>query len=213
MASDETRKAMEESASYWGDFHTLQEAQEKILVGTPWGWKESHKCIFQGILPELDWHVLEIGCGVGRLLLPIAGLCEKVYGLDVSQNMIDHATLYLRNVEKKELKVGDGIHVPWEDNLFDMVFSHITLQHVGDKEDVLAILREAYRVTKPGGINRHQFVWTKKDCASVKGKLALDGYKWKIKELEKALVEVGFEMVEAHIMGHPTWIWVTMRKP
>lgn len=41
------------------------------------------------MLPSADVSVLELGCGTGRVTLPLASACNFVHGLDISQTMID----------------------------------------------------------------------------------------------------------------------------
>ena len=33
--------------------------------------------------------VLELGCGTGRVFVPLAGVCEKLVGVDYSREMLD----------------------------------------------------------------------------------------------------------------------------
>jgi len=40
-------------------------------------------------LPSSDCSVLEIGCGTGRVLLPLSEHCRFIHGIDVSDGMID----------------------------------------------------------------------------------------------------------------------------
>ncbi|MCH8920853.1 MAG: methyltransferase domain-containing protein, partial [Chloroflexi bacterium] len=44
--------------------------------------------LLEGIPLRRDWTSLEIGCGIGRLLRPIAAQCQRVIGIDLSENMI-----------------------------------------------------------------------------------------------------------------------------
>src|SRR5438093_4542662 len=43
---------------------------------------------YQARLPSSDASVLELGCGTGRVLLPLAASCGFIYGLDRSQAML-----------------------------------------------------------------------------------------------------------------------------
>jgi SAM-dependent methyltransferase len=40
------------------------------------------------LLPGRQSHVLELGCGTGRVLIPLSALCGYIHGVDVSQAMV-----------------------------------------------------------------------------------------------------------------------------
>ena len=43
---------------------------------------------YQARLPSSDAAVLELGCGTGHVLLPLAGACGFIHGIDRSQAML-----------------------------------------------------------------------------------------------------------------------------
>ena len=43
---------------------------------------------FKSLIPSADARVLELGCGTGRVLLPLAEVCGYIHGLDLSEAMI-----------------------------------------------------------------------------------------------------------------------------
>ena len=43
---------------------------------------------YQARLPLSDASVLELGCGTGRVLLPLAAVCGFIHGMDRSQAML-----------------------------------------------------------------------------------------------------------------------------
>ena len=43
---------------------------------------------YQARLPSSDAAVLELGCGTGRVLLPLAATCGFIHGIDRSQAML-----------------------------------------------------------------------------------------------------------------------------
>lgn len=62
--------------------------------------------------------ILDLGCGTGVLTVQLAGLCNKVMGVDSSQNMIEKAKQQFSNIE---FMVCDALTLPFE-NEFDVVF-------------------------------------------------------------------------------------------
>jgi SAM-dependent methyltransferase len=51
---------------------------------------------YVGMARDSGGPVLEMGCGTGRVLLPIARAGVEIYGIDISQGMLDHLVATLR---------------------------------------------------------------------------------------------------------------------
>ena len=112
--------------------------------------------ILDGIPVAADWRVLEIGCGIGRLLRPLSERVASAVGVDLSEEMVARARVFCAGRTNVELHRTDGAldFLPAES--FDFVFSHIVFQHVPRKAYVQRYLRGAARLLKPGGILRVQ---------------------------------------------------------
>ena len=87
--------------------------------------------------------VLELGCGTGLLLERVAKVARSAKGIDLSPGM-------LRSAEERGLDVTQGsvTELPWDDGSFDFVYSVKVMAHV---PEIQQALREAARVTRPGG--------------------------------------------------------------
>lgn len=110
--------------------------------------------------------VLEIGCGMGRTAIGFARHFARVDGIDVSPTMIARAReLGLPGNVTLALTPGDG-HIDHGDGEFDLVFSHLVLQHVPDAETVALYLAETARVLRPHGRAVLQFDTRPPDLAS-----------------------------------------------
>src|SRR5579872_681415 len=97
--------------------------------------------------------VLDLGSGGGIDVLLSArrvGPTGKVYGLDMTDEMLALARENQRKagVENVEFLKGEIEHIPLPDNSVDVVISNFVINLSGDKDRVL---REAFRVLKPGG--------------------------------------------------------------
>ncbi|MEX2032757.1 MAG: class I SAM-dependent methyltransferase, partial [Dehalococcoidia bacterium] len=103
--------------------------------------------------PAPDWSVLDIGCGVGRMLRPMSEQFEKVIGIDISPAMINFAREELADRPNVELHVGNGQDLSViADNSIDLVYSVYAFQHFPRRSIVDNYLKETRRVLKPGGI-------------------------------------------------------------
>jgi 2-polyprenyl-3-methyl-5-hydroxy-6-metoxy-1,4-benzoquinol methylase len=95
---------------------------------------------------------LDVGCGIGRLAVPLARRFTQVDALDISQEMIDKAKELHASVTNLNFSVGSGVDLErFASDRYDLVFSYIMLQHIPDPEIIYGYLREFGRVLKPGG--------------------------------------------------------------
>jgi len=97
--------------------------------------------------------VLDLGSGGGIDVLLSAkrvGPTGKAYGLDMTDDMLALARENQRQagVENVEFLKGEIENIPLPDNSVDVVISNCVINLSSDKERVL---REAFRVLKPGG--------------------------------------------------------------
>jgi arsenite methyltransferase len=107
--------------------------------------------------------VLDVGCGVGVTPCYIARKYNcKVVGIDIVEKMVERSR---ERAEKEglqdrvEFKVADAQDLPFEDNLFDAVFTESVTAFPADKQKAV---NEYVRVTKPGGyIGLNESTWLK----------------------------------------------------
>ena len=97
--------------------------------------------------------VLDLGSGGGIDVLLSArrvGPTGKAYGLDMTDEMLALADENRRKsgLANVEFLKGEIEHIPLPDNTVDVIISNCVINLSGDKDRVL---REAYRVLKPGG--------------------------------------------------------------
>jgi arsenite methyltransferase len=97
--------------------------------------------------------VLDLGAGGGIDVLLSArrvGPTGKAYGLDMTDEMLALAEDNKRKsgLENVEFLKGEIEHIPLPDNSVDVIISNCVINLSGDKDRVI---REAFRVLKPGG--------------------------------------------------------------
>ena len=97
--------------------------------------------------------VLEIGCGMGRLLRPFVGRASRVIGFDISGEMIARArAVAARGRRRSSSTRPTGSLRPVADATVDFVYSFIVFQHIPVKAAICRYVREARRVLRRGGL-------------------------------------------------------------
>ena len=91
---------------------------------------------------------LDLGCGTGEMLKLILqeDTHKELCGIDLSEKMLAVAKSKLP--EQVKLILGDSESLPFSDNAFDVVYCNDSFHHDPAPQNVL---REVYRVLKPGG--------------------------------------------------------------
>jgi len=99
--------------------------------------------------------VLDMGCGTGFVARQLAQRKDfhgRVLGVDLSPHLVEAATRLSREEglsEKVRFSVGDTRSLDLADAGFDAVLPHTLVSHV---YDAAAVIREAARVVRPGGV-------------------------------------------------------------
>lgn len=109
--------------------------------------------------------VLDFGCGVGRVLLPLAKHAESAVGVDISPAMLEEAKLNaarwaLPNV--RLLQSDDSLSLV--DGEFDLVHSAIVFQHI-DVPRGRRLFQRLLELLAPGGIAAIQITYGKSKYA------------------------------------------------
>ena len=104
-------------------------------------------------------HCVDFGCGVGRLVIPLAGLSENVIGIDVSDHMLAEAA---SNCGKKNIE--NVLFVKSDDDLteitgsYDFIHSCLVLQHIPTKRG-MRLVNALLHHLEPGGVVAIQFYY------------------------------------------------------
>jgi len=95
---------------------------------------------------------LEYGCGVGRLLIPIARHSGEAIGVDVAPRMLELSATHLRQAGVTNARVMPADDdLMRQDALFDFINSFLVLQHV-PPERGYQVIGNLLRLLKPGGV-------------------------------------------------------------
>lgn len=108
------------------------------------------------LVPQEGDIVLEIGFGSGHSIVALAelvGVSGKVYGIDISEGMLDITRSRVKEAgvtERVVLECGDAMRLPFDADLFDGIFISFTLE-LFDTPEIPLVLSECLRTLRRGG--------------------------------------------------------------
>lgn len=97
--------------------------------------------------------LLDCGCGPGTITSGLAEAASpgEVIGIDLEESQLQLAreNATKRGLSNLSFESCSVYELPYQDARFDVVFSNAMLEHM---QDPMAVLKEMYRVLKPGGL-------------------------------------------------------------
>jgi len=97
-------------------------------------------------------YVLDLGCGLGGTSRYLAAECGcRVAAIDLTPNFVEVARVLTARcglADRVEIRQGNALALPFQDGIFDHVWSFAVTMNIADKE---GLAREVARVLKPGG--------------------------------------------------------------
>jgi len=124
--------------------------------------------------PDLEpLRILELGCGVGASLLPMAEAFPhaEVHGIDVGAAMLRYTLARARHLgQTVHLSQGSAECAPYPDASFDLVFSSVLL-HETSPDAIGRIMAESHRLLRSGGVAIHLEVPNRYDALDLWGKV------------------------------------------
>lgn len=116
--------------------------------------------------PEKYDRILDLGCGPGIITESLLDISDKVYGIDLSEDMIENAVKRFNDKEISSrlfFSVGDAEKLDFPDYYFDVVVCLGVLRYLDSLEKGL---KEIHRVLRPGGAlvgtfySRYSLYWS-----------------------------------------------------
>jgi len=107
--------------------------------------KEVTELFIEIAKPSKSDLILDIGCALGNVVYWLNKMGYNCRGIDISEYAIRHSHI---PEQVCQCDIIDGL--PYKDNQFDYIFSRETLEHI-DKAFIPNVLKEIYRILKPGG--------------------------------------------------------------
>ena len=105
--------------------------------------QERRLALIRRYVPLRGRRILDVGCGIGTYVRKLSDFSHRVYGIDIEEGHLRRGAPSL-----PALALAASEHLPFPDGAFDVVLLNEAIEHVRDDA---ASLREACRVTKPGG--------------------------------------------------------------
>lgn len=204
---------------------TSSEIDQMTLPEKIAAWEDSQKTsvkqVLEGIPSQPEWKILEIGCGVGRIIKPLREMFAQVDGVDIAENMIEFAKKYLADGKQNgQVYVNNGCDLQaLNSENYDFVYSTIVFQHIRSLSVVKNYFREIFRVLKPGGYFKIQVHDYQNNPAAGKFDEEADaetqynffGNGYTEQQLAGLLTDQGFEVIFIESQNH--WIWATVQRP
>jgi ArsR family transcriptional regulator len=103
--------------------------------------------VLRSLIPS-GWTIADLGCGTGSFTLELASSGAKVIGVDGSAAMLKVARRRTGEHDNVELHEGRLEALPIRDRRCDAALLVLALSYVADVD---AVVRESFRVLKPGG--------------------------------------------------------------
>ena len=124
---------------------SIQDRQNRFLIQAQWT-RALRLYFFELLNIQQMGKILDIGCGTGALLPDLQSLSPAdIFGSDILE---EHLLVAQQTCPECNLNSADVHHLPYPDNVYDMVLSHYFLMWVGNPAKAL---EEMIRITKPGG--------------------------------------------------------------
>ena len=148
--------------------------------------------------------VLDVGCGTGRITLPMRALKSfMLFALEPSIDMLKQA--FAKDKPKRICWVrGDGQHLPFREGFFDCVYMTSVIHHIENKN---VALQDIHRVLKESGncvIMTYSHSGIRKQVINdFPGVTAIDSIRIpSVPHLKNMVRMVGFRNVSYHVVKH-----------
>jgi SAM-dependent methyltransferase len=156
--------------------------------------------------------VMEVGCGIGRVLAHMAGKFKKAIGADVSPEMVSQAVT-LNPALTFHIVSGTDVQ-PVPDNSVNLAYTVFVIEHIPKRTMTRSLFTDVRRALVPGGILlTANLIFDKPKRGRIFS--TWRGDQWDKESYLKMLKEIGFEIVATEERKMPDGnnnLWTTSRK-
>ncbi|MHC4107527.1 MAG: class I SAM-dependent methyltransferase [Planctomycetota bacterium] len=189
--------------------------------------REAVEAMLRDVADLLPGHelALEFGCGVGRLLIPMARHFDRLIGVDIAPTMIEKLNAYCRRFGVQNV-TGILADEPWERSCgAGLIYSWLVFQHIEDMGIIEDSLRRLTAALRPGGVALLQFdTRARSPVYRVRNTLpdVLLPRPWRrgirrirrsSDDLAKILTDAGFERVREEGKGTEQHVFIVRKPP
>jgi SAM-dependent methyltransferase len=148
------RRSKAEGWHGWDDYAAFYDWENARTVG------RRDVLFWRDVARRAGGRTLELGCGTGRILVPLARAGVEIVGIDRSAPMLARATTRVRRLRRElgasasgAMLRGDIRQLPFEPATFDLVMApYGILQSLVRDRDLSETLRAVFAALKPGGV-------------------------------------------------------------
>jgi ubiquinone/menaquinone biosynthesis C-methylase UbiE len=134
----------------WDDYAAYYDWENRQTVG------RRDITFWKRMAAAVQGEILELGCGTGRVAIPVARDGHTVIGIDRSASMLDRARLRVRRAKlqsRVKLIRGDIRHLPFPDKSFPLAMApYGILQSLLDETLLMDTLKDVRRVLSRDGV-------------------------------------------------------------
>lgn len=199
----------EKYKSFW-ESKDLEELKGKIVNPKMWDIEIDEYLGLIGSTSTLGKDVLDIGCGIGRLMKPLSYSAKSILGLDISPDMKREGDIYLEGCPNAEIRlVKDDYSWPVEMSSIDYCYSVIVFQHIPTLEIIRRYVYEMRLALRVGGTFRIQtHIGKPSPTANFHG---YHGHYFESAEdFAREFRHTGLQVDKTEVgLGHKDWIWIT----
>jgi len=142
-------------------------------------------------LHQATWKILDIGCGIGRILKPLAKHFHALAGIDVSSAMFAQSKSWLSQHPNITTFETSGVDLrEFNDQSFNLVYSYVAFQHM-PRPVFEQYLGEINRVLTPEGYLAWQLLLGQYGDVPIEDTIGICSYP--IQEIEKNLLNNGLD--------------------
>ncbi len=127
---------------------SLQGGRAEGHAPVSWNHNDYYHHMLLAMLPDRIESALDIGCGSGGFSRALAGRCETIVGVDLSNEMIRNARSQSRLHPNLRFRRANFLTAQLRESHYDCIVSIATLHHM----PIDVSLRKVTRLLRPGGV-------------------------------------------------------------